>query len=171
MDSLKSARLQLDPLLAVDAAIMFEGLSNSRLYEFIGDEPPKTIAALHARYQRLEARMSPTRDAHWLNWVVRRHSTREAIGYVQATVSGQEANIAYIIFAGAWERGYGREAVRAMIVHLRETYAVHRCLATVDPENRRSCRLLAALGFTLDTGWAGTEVIRGVVRQEVRYVL
>ena len=63
-------------------------LADARLYEFTGGEPPG-LDDLHLRYERQAVGHSPDGTETWLNWIVRLRPGGEAIGFVQATVTGQ----------------------------------------------------------------------------------
>src|SRR5579872_4594279 len=52
-------RLILEPLVERHADVLFEGLSDARLYEFTDDKPPANLSTLRARFHRLESRHSP----------------------------------------------------------------------------------------------------------------
>jgi RimJ/RimL family protein N-acetyltransferase len=72
----------------------------------------------------------------------------ELIGYVQATVRANgEALIAYELSSAYWGRGFGREAVGAMMSELVEHYEVKSFSAILKRVNLRSLRLLEHLGF------------------------
>lgn len=171
MTALETGRMRLEPLRADDAGVMFEGLSNTRLYAFIEEEPPASVEALRARYQRLESRLSPGGDESWLNWVILTKPDLGARGYVQATVCGESASIAYVLFEDAWGQGLAKEAVQVMLVHLRDAWSVRTARATVDPRNLRSVRLLERLHFALAQTRRGQAPLRGVLAHEVDYVL
>lgn len=117
---LETMRLTLVPLQAAHAALLFEGLRDESLYDFIGDEPPDSVESLRARYERLAGGKSPDGTEAWLNWAVWVLQESRYVGYVQATVKpGNVAEIAYVLFRAAWGKGYAREAVTAMTTHLR----------------------------------------------------
>jgi ribosomal-protein-alanine N-acetyltransferase len=149
MQSLLTARLRLEPLMAAHADLLFAGLSDPRLYDYIPEPPPASVEVLRERYRRLESRLSPDSSEEWLNWLVSLRDPPRALGYVQATVyDDTSAEVAYVLLRDAWGAGYGREATAAMIDHLHTHAGVRRFRATVDPRNRASVRLLEALGFT-----------------------
>jgi L-amino acid N-acyltransferase YncA len=97
----------------------------------------------------------------------------EQLGYVQATVpvGGREATIAYVLFVEAQGRGVAREAVGAMLEHLRAAYGVRSARATVDTRNARSMGLLEALGFTRVAVRVGAETMGEVLTDEAEYRL
>ena len=146
MDTLTTERLVLEPLVAGHAEALYEVLSELELYRYLDYGPPPSLEHLRSVYAELEARVSPDGAQLWLNWVVRPQG-RTPVGFVQATVSGADAWIAYVLGCESWGRGYASEAVRAMIGHLGSACGVARFLATTDEGNARSVRLLQRLGF------------------------
>lgn len=165
MRVLRGDGVSLEPQVAGHAAEMFAVLRDPALYVFTDDKEPVSEEWLRARFARLESRRSPDGRQHWLNWVVR-NDAGEAVGYVQATVEGNVAEIAYVIGLAHQGRGYARAACRAMLAELAEAYRVRRVTATLDPENTASLALLGRLGFGLereDVAAHEAHYIRGLV--------
>ena len=150
MDTLTTDRLVLEPLVAGHAEALYEVLSEPELYRYLDYGPPPSLEHLRSVYEELEARVSPDGSQLWLNWAVRPHG-RAPVGFVQATVGGADAWVAYVLARESWGRGFASEAVRAMIGHLRSACGVTRFLATTDEGNERSVRLLRRLGFRAAT--------------------
>jgi [ribosomal protein S5]-alanine N-acetyltransferase len=170
MRTLQTTRLWLEPLRAEHADAMFHGLSNERLYAYLSERPPQSVSTLRERYARLESRRSPAGDATWLNWIAITKSDGAVSGYIQATLTGSTASVAYVLFERAWGRGYAREAVEAMLAELRGAYAVRTATATVDPRNARSLRLLEQLGFALSETRTAAACVHGTLADESTYV-
>ena len=162
-------RLELELLTPEHAEALFCGLSDKRLYTFIDDKPPVSLAALRQRYEALATRRSPDGLQTWLNWAVGTLRPRKYIGYVQATVTKDGwADIAYVLFHDSWGKGYGKEAVTAMLQELKKTYFVSNFRALVNPHNRRSKGLLQSLAFELSGNSHPAQPTR---TQELEYVL
>ncbi len=126
---------------------MFALLSDPKIYRYEG-KPPASLESLRERFKRLESRRSPDGREQWLNWVIRLPSG-ELAGYVQATVREERrAAIAYVLGSKSWDRGIGREAVGAMLTHLREQHDVRELTAVIKRANVRSHHLLERLGFS-----------------------
>ena len=109
-------RYRAGPLSVDDAPEMTAVLADPALYAFTGGEPP-TLADLQARYLAQVRGRSPDGSERWHNWVVRLSDGDRAIGYVQATVTGEPraADVAWVI-GTAWQGvGYATEAARAML--------------------------------------------------------
>lgn len=167
-----TTRLHLRPLEPIHAQHLFDGLQDERLYEFISAEPLESIESLRARYERLAKRKSPDGREDWLNWAVWSIAVARYIGFVQATVRADGvADVAYVLFPDVWGQGLGREAVAAMVRHVRDHYAVTTFRALVDPRNARSIALLLSLGFTQAGYRVGADQIRGVRADECEYLL
>ncbi len=161
MPTLESERLILSPLVAADAAAMFDGLCDPQLYRFIPDTRPESVQSLEKRYRRLERRISPDGSERWLNWKIQLKSTGQAAGFVQATVAAEfHAEIAYVLFSDFHRQGIAREATALMLEGL-AAEGVTMFLARVNPGNERSQRLLDQLGFAVASSGTspGTDLI------------
>lgn len=172
MKTLRSARLRLEPLAVHHAGDVCDALQDDRLYAYISDTPPQTLAALEKRFALLEKGHSPSGTDHWLNWIACLHEAGEPVGWLQATVhQDRTADLAYIVFAKHWHKGYARETCRAVLAHL---FAELKCVlvsAYMDTENARSVRLVEALGFERKELIKAAAHIRGRRSDEYRYEL
>jgi RimJ/RimL family protein N-acetyltransferase len=115
-DQLSSARLRLVPLTVADAAEMVGVLSGDALYAFTGGAPPG-LDELRARYAGQVAGRSPDGREEWRNWILRRQPGGQAVGYVQATITGEgrRAEIAWVVGLEWQGQGYATEAARALV--------------------------------------------------------
>lgn len=93
-------RLALLPLRVEYAEVMAKVLADPGLYAFTGGEPP-SAEALGDRYRRQVAGSGDPGES-WLNWVISSLQDDELVGYVQATVTAQEAEIAWVV-GTAWQ--------------------------------------------------------------------
>ena len=102
---------------------------------------------LRRRFAAWETRSAPHGGQSWLNWVVRARADRRALGWVQATVDGASAAVAWALLPA--ERGHGAAsgAVRALSPWLRTALGVEEVTASIDPENTASERVARAAGF------------------------
>jgi len=102
-----------------DAGEMVDVLSGPALYAFTGGSPPG-LDELRARYAGQAAGRSPDGSEEWRNWILRREPGGEAIGYVQATITGggQRAEIAWVVGLDWQGRGYATEAAQALVTWL-----------------------------------------------------
>ena len=63
-----------------------------------------------------------------------------------------DIELGYRFRSAAWGHGYAFEASRALIPYAFEALAPPQLVAVIHPENERSLRLIARLGFA-DAGW------------------
>jgi RimJ/RimL family protein N-acetyltransferase len=105
------------------------------------------VEGLRRRFAAWESRRSPDGDERWLNWVVRERADGRALGWVQATVRGGTASIAYALLAAERRRGAASDAVRAMIRWLRAELGVTELTASIAPANLASAQVARAVGL------------------------
>jgi len=169
---LRGNQLELQPLEPRHAVVLFDGLQDQRLYDFIADQPPVSVEALRARYMRLAGRRSPDDSQIWLNWAVWSDDEARFIGYVQATIlPDTRAVVAYVLFPDAWGKGYAFEAVGLMIAYLRTAQPDLEIGAYVDVRNGRSIALLGRLGFTCIAVKKDAELVGEISTDEAEFRL
>lgn len=109
---IETERLTLSPLSVIDADEMVSVLADDSLYEFTGGEPP-TLATLQHRY-RHQVAGSTDPEEFWANWILRTKPDGRAVGFVQATVVGSSAAMAWVVGVGHQRRGLATEAATAL---------------------------------------------------------
>ena len=146
-DQISSARLRLVPLTVADAAEMVRVLSGDTLYAYTGGAPPG-LEELRARYARQAAGRSPDGREEWRNWILRLDPGGEAVGYVQATISGvgQRAEIAWVVGLDWQGRGYATEAASALVGWL-DARGVGVIQAHIHPEHAASAAVARRAGL------------------------
>ena len=141
-----TARLELEPLRISHAAEAARAFADERLHTFTGGSPADE-AALRERYVLQLRGHSPDGSATWLNWMVRRRDTLELVGTVQATVTAEAADIAWVVSVPHQGQGFAREAAGAMTGWLRE-HGVTRFTAHVHPDHGASAAVARSLGLS-----------------------
>ena len=140
-------RLRLDPLRVDDAGEMAAVLAAPSLYAFTGGEPPG-VDELRDRYA-VQLEGPPDEDEAWRNWIVREAAedgNGAAIGYVQATVTRDTADVAWVIGEPWQGRGYASEAAQAMVGWL-GTHGVRAVTAHIHPEHDASAAVADRVGL------------------------
>ena len=157
-EPISTDRLELTPLSVDDADAMAVVLASPELYEFTGGTPP-TADQLRKTYGRqIQGPADPAE--HWHNWIVRVDG--DPVGYVQATVTEHEADIAWVIGIHAQGNGYASEAARAM-VHWLVDNGTRTITAHVHPDHHASNGVARRLGLR-PTG----DLVDGERRWELR---
>ncbi len=148
-------RLDLLPLRVEHAEEMAGVLADPALHTFIGGTP-HSVEALLARYERLIAG-SPDPAERWLNWVIRLRDESCLVGTVQATVTGQTAEIAWVVGTPWQGRGIAGEAARGLVGWL-GAQSVHTVVAHIHPDHHASAAVAASAGLTATDEWLDDEV-------------
>lgn len=142
--ALRTGRLALSPLRPDDAAEMVAVLSDGDLYRFTGGEPP-SLADLETQYE-FQVVGPSSGDEVWHNWIIRPNDTGKAVGFVQATVTGDSADVAWVVGLEWQGRGFASEAAGAMCEWL-ATRGVGTITAHIHPGHLASQRVAASLGM------------------------
>ncbi|MGW6465540.1 GNAT family N-acetyltransferase [Streptomyces rubiginosohelvolus] len=170
-----TARLDALPLEPSYAEEMAAVLADPALYAFTGGEPPAP-AALRARYER-QCAGSPDPGERWWNWVLRvraaggtvgqaggeaggetaRRVAGELVGYVQATVRGARAEIAWVVGTPWQGRGYASEAAQGLAAHLVSAGGVRELVAHIHPDHAASAAVAVAAGLGPTEEWEDGE--------------
>jgi RimJ/RimL family protein N-acetyltransferase len=142
-----SPRLRLVPLRVDDADEMAAVLAAPSLFAFTGGEPP-SADELRDRYA-VQVEGPPDDDEAWRNWIVREETDAgdgAATGYVQATVTGDTADVAWVIGEPWQGRGYASEAAQAMVGWL-GMHGVRTVTAHIHPEHAASAAVVDRVGL------------------------
>lgn len=91
---------------------MVDVLAATDLYSFTGSGPP-SIDELRARY-RAQIKGPAGGDERWLNWIVVQRKDSQPVGFVQATSTGELADIAWLIGVSYQGQGFAAEVAGAM---------------------------------------------------------
>jgi RimJ/RimL family protein N-acetyltransferase len=142
--SFTTERFELLPLKVEYAGEMAGVLSARELYDFIGGEPP-SVEQLTERYRRQIAGSGRPGEC-WLNWVISLNGV--LVGYVQATVIGDEAEIAWVVGADWQGQGIAKEAATGLAEWLREQDSAVRIVARVHPGHAASKAVAGAVGLS-----------------------
>jgi RimJ/RimL family protein N-acetyltransferase len=150
-----TARLDAVPLEAGHADEMAAVLFDPALHRFTGGSPEDS-GALHSRYERQVAG-SPDPAELWWNWVLRVRAEGCLAGYVQATVRGHRAEVAWVVGTGWQGRGYAKEAAAGLIEHLLSGGTVRTVIARIHPGHAASAAVARAAGLAPTGEWEGGE--------------
>jgi RimJ/RimL family protein N-acetyltransferase len=144
---ISTARLVLEPLRSDHAEELFSVLSDVMLYEYTHEAPPASAIGLRYRYRFLEARRSADGTEAWLNWVLVESMTGMSIGYVQATVKSNCADVAWVVGTPWQRRGFATEAAQAVVMWL-SCAGVKAIRARIHPMHTASQRVAANAGLS-----------------------
>jgi [ribosomal protein S5]-alanine N-acetyltransferase len=144
---IQTTRCELVPLILTDWDLVRKLYTNAEVRRFLGgviDE--KTI---HLKFlQMLE---SGTETHHWIIRV-KENSLSEEIGLVSLGQHYDNINteISYQLLPQWWGKGFGTEAIQAVITHALTVLGLPRVIAETQITNVASCRLLERIGMHLE---------------------
>jgi RimJ/RimL family protein N-acetyltransferase len=156
LENIDAERTVLVALRASDADELAGLLDEADLREWLRAHD---VSELRDRFAAWETRRSPDGDELWLNWIVRERGDQRAVGWVQATVRGTSASVAYALLPAERGAGAASDAVRAVVRWLRDRLAVTVVTAEIDESNSASARVAVAAGFERTIHRAGDEVV------------
>lgn len=144
-EDLTTDRLALTPLSVNDAYEVHLLLADPELYQFTGGAAP-TLENLERRFI-MQCADSPEPGVAWRNWIIRLHEDGRAVGFVQATVTGHQAAVAWLTGVPWQGQGIASEATTAMCTWL-TTQGIERLVAHIHPDHRASAKVARAAGLT-----------------------
>jgi RimJ/RimL family protein N-acetyltransferase len=156
LENIAAERGVLVALRAADADELAGLLEEPQLREWLRAED---VAELRERFAVWESRRSPDADELWLNWVIRDRPDGRALGWVQATVLGDTASVAYALLPAERGLGIASDAVRSLVRWLHGRLEVRSVTAEIDDANAASARVAVAAGFERTIRRAGDEVV------------
>ena len=139
-------RLDLAALREEHAEAMFPVLADAELYDYTGGRPPTSVSALRKRYAVQETLRSPDGNEIWLNWVITVRSSDDVIGYVQATIREEFAEVAWVVGTDWQGHGYATEAARGMLEWLNRV-GIRRIRANIHSGHEASRHVAMKAGF------------------------
>jgi RimJ/RimL family protein N-acetyltransferase len=159
--ALRTDRLSLEPLAVEHASEMVAALAPRDLYRFTGGEPP-TLEELEERYHRQSRGRSEDGRAGWSNWVIRSARGGPAVGFVQATLTREDAglvaDLAWLVTTSEQGRGFAGEAASAVVTWL-TSMGVGCLRAFVHPDHTASARTARRLGLVPTTTLVDGEIL------------
>ena len=106
-------------------------------------QAPTSFERIHLQ----EGHHSPEGNELWLNWTLRIRSSGTVVGYLQASICEESADLAWVIGIPFQNRGYATEAGRRATSSIRECLKVSELRAAIHPDHAASCRVVAHIGL------------------------
>lgn len=148
MTTLLTSRLLLSPLRLEDAPAVFAYRSDPEVARYQGWEPP-AIDDVRRFIEEL-ARVAPNMPGTWLQLGIRLRDGGHLIGDLGLHFPAErdaEAEIGVTVAPAHQGKGYAAEALCGAFGYLFDDLGKHRVIASVDPRNTPSMRLMARLGM------------------------
>lgn len=110
----------------------------------------------------------------WLQLALTLESTRELIGDTAFVILGddaRQASVGFTIASAHQKKGYGTEAMTALLDYLFADLGLHRVIADCDTENTGSWRTLEKLGFRREAHFVESLLVGEEYTSEFHYGL
>jgi [ribosomal protein S5]-alanine N-acetyltransferase len=139
-----------EPLCERHAAELHNELLDERLYSFIPERPPKSLAALQREYAEFSVGAPTGSGEVWLNWAIREQVAGACVGTLQATRFADGLLwVGYKVVPSAWRRGIATSALAWLAREMLARFNGQPLLAAVDTRNISSIRVLQKCHFEL----------------------
>lgn len=145
---LETARLILRMPTEADVPTWFKMRSSAENMRYIGRKPATAIEEVKALYDLVIADIIANKH---IGWVVAEKSNPTGfvgmIGFHRIKPEHHRAEVGYMIEKEFQGKGYGKEAVNAIIEYAFQEMKIHSVEADIDKDNVASEQLLKSLGF------------------------
>ncbi len=146
---LETPRLILRPFEDRDAVPFAAYRSDPEVARYQGWEAPYSLEQAEQFVGEMKTR-APGVPGVWFQLAIERKEDGALIGdcvFKRLEYELRVAEIGYTLARAYQHRGYGSEAIRALLDYIFGAFGLHRVLANCDPQNAASIRLLEKLGF------------------------
>ena len=147
LPTITTQRLVLRPLTSDDADAVFDIFSDDEVMRYWSTVP---MTSREEAVTLLEEIAAFFKNRELFQWGVADRVTNRIVGtctLFQMVWRHRRAEIGYALNRECWGKGFGREAVGALIDFAFDTLQLERLEADTDPRNHRSRSMLGRLGF------------------------
>ncbi|MCG7850970.1 MAG: GNAT family N-acetyltransferase [Methanosarcinaceae archaeon] len=144
----RTQRLKLTPLVASDAAAMFEYRSDSEVCRYQSFEPG-SLGDVEEFIGSLQSNAFDTAGT-WFQFAICLQESGQLIGDFGTHFGAddpRQVEIGFTVSPAYQGHGYGTEAVMGVLDYILGPLKKHRVFASVDPRNVRSVALLKRVGM------------------------
>lgn len=141
LTSLSTPRLHIRPLQPDDAPAVYAYTSNASVMEYV---PPHAMSWSQTQ-DFVAAQQGPDAQA----FAIVHQQDHRLIGHIifHAWFAPRTYELGWVIHPSYQRQGYASEAAYAVMVHAFTTLQAHRVIATCQPENTASYRIMEKLGM------------------------
>ena len=174
LQDLETERLILRGISEEDVDFIFQQFSNEDVTRYLFDaEPTQTLQEALEIVQMYTLQKKVT--AH--RWIIVLKESNTKIGTLGFHIwkrETQTCEIGYDLQPNFWGKGFGKEAVKAMLDYIVPTLQLNTITACIYEENIGSSALVKSLGFTdslerRTERFRGKEYLHSIYKKGVRY--
>ncbi len=168
---LRTARLQLRPLVASDAEALYAIFSDPLVMRYWSTSPWTDPAQAEARIAEEAAGMRAGRSLRLALVPIAGGALIGTCSLFKLDEASRRAEIGYALARSAWGAGLMHEALQALVGHAFDALQLRRLEADIDPRNTASARSLERLGFVREGVLRERWIVDGEVSDSALYGL
>lgn len=171
--TIKTDRLILRPFEKADLEEVLSYYSLPEIQRYL-DWKARDKGEAKSAFDAMRKQTRLTRPGDLLTLAVVRKSDGRVIGHVSlrwTDATAAQGEIRFAIAPTFRRKGYGREAVRAIISMAFDDYRLHRVFARTDGRNEASARLLKNLGMRLEAHYREHALFQGEWDEELHFAI
>lgn len=145
--TLKSTRLIFREFELSDSQAFFELRSNAQVMNYMDSHPFKDVEDAKKNIEQIQLNF---KEKIGLNWVITEQKKQQFIGYFSFWRFSRQncrGEIGYALHPDFWGNGYMSETIQTMTQFAFEQFGFHSIMANVNPNNKKSIKLLEKNGF------------------------
>ncbi|MBK8946677.1 MAG: GNAT family N-acetyltransferase [Ignavibacteriae bacterium] len=145
--NLETKNLILESFTVLDANEIFIIRSDNRVTKYLDRDNHKSIDETMEMIQRI---IKSYEDKTGINWIIREKSFSKVVGYIgywNLIRENVRAEIGYALNPEYWGKGIMSESLSKILEFGFNELSLHSIFGNVNPQNKRSIKLLERFGF------------------------
>jgi len=168
---LETKRLILRPIALDDKYEIFDYRSDEVSNKYQG-WIPKTIGDVESFIGKISTKINEA--GSWFQFVIIEKETHKIIGDLGVHFldsENKQAEIGCTLNKDFQAKGYATESIKRVIDYLFKELNKHRIIASIDPDNKNSIRLVERIGFRKEAHFVESLLINGKWVDDLIYAL
>ncbi|MCW8898752.1 MAG: GNAT family N-acetyltransferase [Flavobacteriales bacterium] len=168
---LETERLIIRPIKLEDKDSIFEYRSDKDIYKYLG-WIPETVDDVAAFINKVPKQINEPET--WYQLVLIEKQTETLIGDLGIHFFGkenQQAEIGCTLNKHFQQKGYASEAIKKVIDYLFQSLNKHRVITSIDPDNKKSIRLVERMGFRKEAHFIESFYMKGKWVDDLIYAM
>jgi ribosomal-protein-alanine N-acetyltransferase len=169
--TLYTDRLILRRITLEDAQDFFEIRSNKELMAALDKEPFKNMDELLSFLEQIESGINSNTSIAWAVCLKSDNKMIGHVGYHRIDFTNHRAEIGYALLSQFYNKGFGSEALKAVLDIAFNQFNFHTLEAYVNPINDPSIKLITKMGFVKEAHFRENYLFRNTFLDSAIYSL
>lgn len=170
IDTIETQRLVIRELSSEDLEYVHRIKANEEVVRFLTWGPNDLAETRNSLDKQIRMQEDDNRKIFVLGIVL--EESNQLIGNCLLILNDfRTAEIGYFIHPDYWQVGYGTETAKALIGFGFNTLRLHRLIATCDPENVASIKVLKKSGMRLEGHFIKAQYVKGAWRDNMLFAM